>query len=214
MKRTMSAKFLLVMTVTTVLLGGAGVAWVASNRSQAQADFQSMRKQIRDEKKVQAELQEQKDKLLESSEKLAHLEAGVPDSAYIPTLLSELEAIGRSHGLDVTGVKPKEVKEPTSSGEGDAKKKKDKKPYNELQIEVKGTGVYASIQGFVLALQQFPKIVGVISVDLTPRSKFGDKTDDGNHELEVTINLRAYAFSTPEDTASRWEAGSNDQSQG
>ena len=220
MKRAPNAKLFMILTIATTVFGGAGVGYLVSNRGAAQKEFSTIRKQIRDEKKVQAELKEQQNKLQESSEKLAHLEAGVPDSAYIPTLLTELEMIGRSHGLEVTGVKPKEQKDSTPAQDSNStdkdKKKVAKKSYNELLIEVKGNGVYKSIEGFVNALQQFPKIVGVISVDLTPRVKFGERNeaDDGNKHLDVTINLRAYAFPSPSDTASRDEAGNHEQTQG
>jgi Tfp pilus assembly protein PilO len=116
---------------------------------------------------------------------LKHLEEGIPDFAYIPSLMTELEKAGKQFGIKILGVRP--IPKPMTPGKkGDSSKK----AYEELAIEVKGFGNYGSVMRFVNSLQQFPKIVAARSVQLTPKADPGQMRPD----LDVVVELRAYVF--------------------
>lgn len=176
------------MTLAAVL-SGAGVAyWQYSQISDTQGRISALEGKLKDEKKIAEELTSTEQKLAESLTKVNHLEKGVPQIAYVPTLLTELESVGKRSGIAVTGVRPMPPKaEPKKDGSGNV----EKKPYEELDIEVKGRGSYKSVQRFLTALQAFPKIVAVRTTGLAPKRE----DSRGNAiSLDVTIELRSYLF--------------------
>lgn len=145
--------------------------------------------------KQPAELQQQIETLTQESQatgaKLAHLEQGIPEVAYIPTMLKELEAFGAKNGVKVYGVRP--FIAPQAVSKKDAKKKAEK-PYTELTIEIKGKGRYGAALQFVKAMTTFPKIVAVRTVTLTPKVVQGTDSSKGYSNLDITIELRAFLF--------------------
>jgi len=155
----------------------------------------TLERNLKDEKKIQRQMEESATKLAVSQSKLRHLELGVPEMAYIPTLLTEVEVIGRRNGILVTGVRPKDppkVKKKANDEEGDKDKPKEAKPsYQQMIVEITGTGSYASILSFARALEQFPKIVAIQRLSLEPKREMKMK---GAGLLEITAELRLFAF--------------------
>lgn len=176
------------------LLGGLGACyWQYSNISDLQGKVANLTKEDKDEKTVRAELDAATAALTEGQAKLDHLERSVSKAAYVPTLLKELEAAGAQNGILVLGVRPipkQEVK--PKEGEG---VKRDTKPYTELGIEVRGRGNYRSVLNFVNSLQTFPKIVAARTISMTPKNDPNASATGVN--LEVTIELRTYLFTSP-----------------
>ena len=74
---------------------------------------------------------------------------------------------------------------------------KRKKPYTELDIEVRGRGSYRAVMSFVSALQSFPKIVAARTLSLTPKVDRNDPS--GAVKLDTTIELRTYLFAPAKD---------------
>ena len=151
----------------------------------------ALKKEIEEEGDVQTQLEEINAKLTDSKDKLDHLERGVPQRAYVPTMMTEIETIGKENGIIVTGVRPLPAKIVPPKLDADGKEIPDKKPYEEQDIEVKGTGKYFNVMQFLTAIETFPKICGVRVVTLQP------KTDAENKQstmLEITIEVRAYLF--------------------
>jgi Tfp pilus assembly protein PilO len=189
-----------------VLLSATGAYFLSGSNGDSAASLKKLSSELKDEGKIQAQLVDKQAKLADSAAKLEHLEAGVPRSAYVPSLLAELETLGKQQGLVVTGVKPRFVEEKkraaaAASGstepEGDKPKKKEekRKPYQELIIEVKAAGNYSSVYKFISALEAFPKILGVTAVDITPKTIVSrDRSATATMVLETTLDLRAYVF--------------------
>lgn len=182
----------LFMALTAVALAaGAGLVFMQySAYSEMTGKVANLRGQVKDAKEVESELAASETRLKETQEKLRHLEQSVPDFAYVPTLLAELEATGRDHGIEVTGVRP--MIRPAAAPKADGGKA-ERKPYEELDIEVKGRGSYGDVMRFVAALQKFPKIVESRVMTLTPKT---DLTGVAT-KLDVSIELRAYMFPQP-----------------
>lgn len=193
MKRRHGAKFWILMTVLGVV-GGAGlVGFQYSNLQQDKQRVDALRADTQDEAAVQASLERSKQNLEEAKARLTHLEQGIPSTAYIPTMLQELEKTGRASGISVTGVRPvpkanvpSATPPPAEGGEVVAKP-----AYDELQIEVKGRGTYGSALKFVQALQKFPKIVGARTLDIVPCV---DPKDAKEGLVEITVGMRAFLF--------------------
>jgi Tfp pilus assembly protein PilO len=202
MRKGPNPKLFLMLALGALFVGG-GLAFMGySSLSGAKANLHQMQADSKDEKQLRKTLADSMVSLQDSSVKLKHLEAGVQDYAYVPTMLAELEKLGKDSGINVTGVRPTpKPATPKKEGEGGRPKKK---TYDELDIEVKGRGNYRSVLNFIQALGRFPKIVAARTVDLAPR------TDPGQTkaELNVTINLRAYVFAThAQDTKTAMAAG-------
>ncbi|MBS1704238.1 MAG: type 4a pilus biogenesis protein PilO [Armatimonadetes bacterium] len=194
-------------SVGMLALGAGGYFWQSSVRGDLEKEYKKYASQVRDEGEVTKQLLEAKAKVQESSTKIEHLEAGVPASAYIPTLLQELETLGKEKGLQITGIRPqppekKKEKPAAKDGQDDKAKKKKAEPvkaYQEWIIEVKGRGSYQSVLSFVSALESFPKIIGVMACDLQPVNK--NKRDlENDNRLDMTVDLKAYVFPIKEDT--------------
>lgn len=192
MKLQSNPKIFLALAGLALVGGGYGSysQWNATQEISAQSE--GLRAQMRNETDVRKDLEDSTKKVTTTAEKLSHLEKGVPQLAYMATLLQELDHAGRDNGIDVLGVRPvvdTRVSMVAQSAGGEVKKRK---AYEELNIEVKGRGDYRSVLNFVRALQRFPKIVAARTISITPKTEQGKAT-----KLDITIELRAYLFPQP-----------------
>jgi Tfp pilus assembly protein PilO len=171
--------------------------WNAVTEQQAKVD--SIQKQVDESSGVKQELVEAEARLSELKVKLAHLEKGVPDYRYIPTLLTELEQFGNANGIHVTDVRPIVTKTSAKPDE-----KETRKAYDEMTIEVKGRGTYGDGLRFLRALSRFPKVVAAKTVSLQPRVLSSDPPG-ASPFLEMTVELRLFVF--PEIKEAELKAG-------
>lgn len=193
-KKTPNPKIFMILAVVTVL-AGSGLSYMQYGAySEVTAEVEKLRSEAKEPADVQQELDEAIQKLNDTRAKLTHLEAGVPEMAYVPTLLKELEKLGQECGIEVTGVRPvpKAVK-PAVKAENSESKKAARKPYNELDVEVKGRGNYGSVMRFINGLTTFPKIVAARTVSMQPKNDNRAGVKEAP-KLEVTIELRSFLF--------------------
>jgi len=177
------------MTALVVVLGAGGAFMMFSGNSDKQAEIAKLKQDARDPKEMEQELEAVKAEATANAEKLAHLEKGITEIAYVPTMLKELESFGNKNGILVTGVRPV----PKVEVKGKEKKARTT-PYEELTIEIKGKGKYRAVMQFVAALKTFPKIVAARNVALTPKNGQAPLTPGSAPNLEATIELRAFMF--------------------
>jgi Tfp pilus assembly protein PilO len=126
--------------------------------------------------------------------KLSHLEEGIPDAAYVPTMLKEIEMTGKQMGVEVMGLRP-QVKPKNMNPD---KVQVSKKPYEPLDLDLKGRATYRDLVQFVTSLNTFPKIVEVRTIGITPPAAGQRGTDS---RLEFTLGIRAFLFSQKQDSA-------------
>lgn len=186
MNKGPNTKPLILFAVGVMLVGGGFVYWQHSAKSSAQSRLAVLSERVRDEADVKSDLQYSRDLLTEAQFKLQHLERNVPDVAYIPTLLTELENVGKAHDMAIVGVRP--ILDPTqlSSDEEETES-----GYQEIEIDITGRGTYRAILNLLHALEHFPKVVSVQTVTLTPRRTTEADTDN---QLEAVVRLTAYVF--------------------
>lgn len=182
-----------------MLLGGVGVLLGAgllyvqyTGLSEQQANVDKLAAEVRAQRDVPAQLQVSQRDLDRVKSELAHLERNVPDFAYVPTLLRELETIGKASGLKVLGIRP--------LARSDAAKADDakglQKPYEEIDIDVTCRGSYGGIVKFVNALNAFPKIVSARAISVEPKpDPLQPKLAP---ELEINARMRAFLFREPQ----------------
>ena len=196
MKKGPNPKLFLILTILTVLAGSALSYMQFSAYSEVSADVEKLKQNAKDPAEVQTELDQAIVRLNETRSKLTHLEQSVPEMEYIPTMLKELEKLGKECGIDVTGVRPiprQAAKAPVKNENGEVTKVA-RKPYIELDIEVKGRGHYGSVMKFIHGLTVFPKIVAARTVSLQPKNDSKQIAAGTAPKLDVTIELRSYLF--------------------
>lgn len=176
-------KSIALMALAVVAIGGGLVYWQYSARGKAEAKVKFLESQIPDEQQLQADLTASQTELAKYRTDLEHLEKSIPSSAYVPTLLKELEVVGNQNKLAVTGVRPVQA---VAVGPG----MQDDKPYEELEIDITGQGTYGAVMDLVASLQRFPKILAVRTIGLAPKQDPLKKTSD----LDATVRLRAFVF--------------------
>lgn len=182
-------KFYLGLTFGALVIGGGLAYWQSTVASDVESRVIKLRSDARNPDQLQREVDASNTAVYEVGSKLAHLERGVPEMAYVPTLLQELEQRGKQNGIEVLGVRPIMNQPAAKTKEGEPKVKK---PYTELDIEVRGRGSYAATLAFVQDLQAFPKILAARTVSMVPKQDFLDTT--GSPLLDTTVQLRAYLF--------------------
>lgn len=195
MKKSDAFKSVLLMAVGVIAVGGGLVYWQWTVRSDAETRVSSLESQLPDAQQLQADLDKSMTELADYQAKLDHLESGIPSTAYIPTLLAELEQVGMANNIQVTGVRPVMA---ANTGVGETTEPKD---YDEIEIDITGKGSYGSVMDLIAALQIFPKILAVKTVGLAPRpTTAGEKK-----ELDATVRLRAFVFKDADKAASEDE---------
>ena len=174
---------------------------------------------------LQTDLAEKQDKLAELQEKLRNqpeleeeyadlqvrlstLEPSLPDSAYIPTFLRQIEILATNTGNEITTIRPKPVA-PKPKGaakeiddetgqliEGAAKAApkagetpKPKLPYDLVPIELKLNGTYGTALSFLAELQRFPKMIAVNDVAFQPDNSA--KKDSRIPAMSIQMDLTA-----------------------
>ncbi len=130
--------------------------------------------------------------------KLGSLEKGVSTKAYLPTLLRQIEDMGRGVNMRVVGVRPMVTAAPpppppTTSADGKTTKvaRKAPDPYDKLDIDIEVVGKYSDVTHFLYMITSFPKIIAVNSVQMSLAS--GDaRNQPGSPLLSVKLGTTAF----------------------
>lgn len=132
--------------------------------------------------------------------KLSALEQGVSTKAYVPTLLRQVEELGKGVNLRVIGVRPRDTKEkpsPQKTADGKETVVKKVEPYDRLEIDMEMSGKYADVMRYVYGITSFPKIIAVNTIEMKPVS---DPSEIASPMLSVTMNTTAFIL---KDTAAK-----------
>jgi Tfp pilus assembly protein PilO len=189
MKISPQPKLFLRLSGVVAVLGVGLMYMTYSSNSETIAKIEQLQKEVRDEKEVQTELTNNKRNVMELKAKLEHLESGVQQAAYIPTMLKELEDYGKKNKMTILSVKP--VMAANAGKKGDKKKSS----YEELNVAVKARGEYADTVRFLNALTNFPKIIAIRTVSIAPKADASMQLKKkGKPQLDVDLEVRAYVF--------------------
>ncbi|GIV01361.1 MAG: hypothetical protein KatS3mg015_0191 [Fimbriimonadales bacterium] len=173
------------------LLAGSGAAyWQYSNFAYRSQKVQALRKELESTETLQQEAKQSEARLLQAQQEIEHLETSVTTVEYIPTLLKDLQRTAESCNLKVTAVRPAPPIQKKSK-KGD-EEKKTRKPYEEIDVEVKTLGSFENTMVFLRKLEDFPKIVSVRYVSVDPKVDGRTRALEG---IETTFSVRVYAFS-------------------
>jgi Tfp pilus assembly protein PilO len=186
------------------LLAGSGAAyWQYSNFAYRSQKVQALRKELNNTQALQQELQQSESRLLEAQREIEHLETSVTTVEYVPTLLKDLQRTAEACSLKVTAVRPAPPVQQKSKKKDEGNQKA-RKPYEEIDVEVKTLGSFESTMAFLRKLEDFPKIVSVRYVSVDPKVDGRTRALEG---IETTFNVRVYAFSAlPTSVVGEWKS--------
>jgi hypothetical protein len=193
-----------------IILVSGGIFWVQRGWLAETTDALAAKQgELQDGRAIARRREEARSALEADRSLVANLEPGVSSSAYVPTLLKQLESLATQTQNRVVGVRPQIIQQGPSkieqrrdpdaqakgqAAEGDASgdKKEEKvapEPYTRLEIEVNLQGKFGSAQQFVNRLMTFPKIVAVEQLGMRPKPA-GEKDQPGL--LEIQLKLTAF----------------------
>ena len=190
MKKQPNPKVFMGLTALTLVVAIGAAMFQYSSLQDTQNTVGKLRKDSLDETTLENNLKTSESQLRDCSARLNHLEKGVPALEYVPTMLAELERIGKENGLEVLGVRP--VPKVASPRDVNKDGKPAPKKYDELDIEVTCLGNFGGVEKFMHALQSFPKVVAVRTISLMPKAETNGQV--GPPKLDITIQLRSYLF--------------------
>lgn len=166
----------------------------SSRLSVLQEELTIKEKKFSDSKQIAKRLSQVESRYYDVQAQLSTLEQGVSSRAYIPSLLKQLESLGKSNQLKVAGVRPQPVVAvaPAPPVEGAEKQaKKEPEPYDRTNIDIEVTGTYWNVVSFINQLNSFPKIIAVRELQITPLSS-GITKKTGSPQLSARFNTTAF----------------------
>lgn len=186
-----------------IMTGGAVLLFLAcgllffnlnSRLNTLQARVDEKEQKLAGSRKIARQLSDVEQEYQDAQAKLAILESGVSTKAYVPTLLRQIEDLGKSVNLRVVGVRPKapEVQPAPVSKSADGEKPKEKKkvdPYDKLDIDINVNGKYWDVVRFLDKITCFPKIIAVNNLKINQLAQ--DKAK-GSPTLDVQLNTTAF----------------------
>jgi Tfp pilus assembly protein PilO len=219
--RKVVVALLAIFVVCLVGLGGSLYRTKAAELKSLRAEL-AKKTEERDKVKAQiARMPELETKYAQLQERLSILEPALPDSAYIPTFLRQIENLAVGTNNQIVAIRPRpEIKpgtgkgkgvqvndetgdvvqggeEPSAAGaEGKEQAKAPKLPYRFIPIEVKTEGTYWTAVDFLRELQRFPKMIAVNNVAFTPKLGGRDSTTAERRVLLTTMDMLAVVATT------------------
>lgn len=194
--------FFMVLAGAALIFGGGVTFWQYSSLAKVNAQAAKLRKQVDGIEELRARLEKTQHTVDASAMELAHLESSLTTAEYIPTLLKDLEAVGTACNLKIIGVRPLPPQQ-LKSKSAEKQQKKVRKPYQEIDVEVKCAGSFDHLLVFLKKLEEFPKIVGVRYLTVSPKVSPDGLTLT---QLESTVAIRVYVFA-----GKATEAGSKEE---
>ena len=180
------------VVVAVLILFGCVLAYVAAagKIKTESAEMDAKEKQVRDSAQIAQKLEASRLAYLDAEARVRFLESTVSTQDYIPTLLRQIEHLGKSVHLRVVGVRPipkdvapvqRSIASGKQASEGNvqaaektkpedqaAAPKPEEKPYDELKIHLEVEGKYMNALDFLYKLTVFPKIIAVNSMEMLP----------------------------------------------
>jgi len=174
------------------LIGLAGSLYhaKAAEVKQLQQTLDKKQTELAETKAKLAKLPELEQQYQDLRARLAVLEPGLPNAAYIPTFLRQIEGLATGTSNDIQLIRPKPavktsgakaaVKINDETGEvlqedkkgaaasGVTEKKEVKLPYDFVPIELRLQGTYWTVINFLSELQRFPKMIAVNDISFSP----------------------------------------------
>lgn len=195
--------------VAVLLLGACGFTYYnfARKLGSLNAEIAKKQQKLDSSEEITRRLARVELEYTDAQVRLGVLEKGVSTKAYVPTLLRQIEDLGKSVNMRVVGVRPKIVvaaaPAPPPTDENGVKKpvvRKAPDPYEKLDIDIEVSGKYNDVARLLYKITSFPKIIAVNSVQIMPATGQSTITTFGSPALSVKLDTTAFIL---KDTANK-----------
>jgi Tfp pilus assembly protein PilO len=210
---------LVIMAV--VILFGCVLAYVgaAGKLKTATDELAKKERLVNESKQIAQKLEKSRLDYFEACSQVRYLESSVSSRDYVPTLLKQIERLGKSVNLKVLAVRPQEgnkkggarsvtsgakaaegnVESASKEKNGQAASAAKTKPYDELTISLEVEGSYMNALSFLYRLTTFPKIVSVSRMEMAP-SKNALALMSPRLSIKMTVTAFVLKENQPADT--------------
>jgi Tfp pilus assembly protein PilO len=223
-----SSKGVTVLIIVAVLvlfgcvLGYVGAAGKLKKNTDELAQKQKV---VNESKKIALKLEKSRLDYFEACSQVRYLESSVSSRDYVPTLLKQIERLGKSVNLTVAGVRPEQVEKKASErsvtsgrkasegnvedasrqvSDNNSSRTKKVDPYDEIKVELDVEGSYMNALNFMYRLTTFPKIIAVNKIEMSP-SKESVVLSSPRLKIKMTVT----AFLLKEDQPAETPASSS-----
>jgi len=200
----------LIIVVVLVLFGGV-LAYVAAygKLQTATEELRKKERTVEESRQIVHKLEKSRLDYFDACSQVRYLESSVSTRDYVPTMLKQVERLGKSVNLRVLGVRPQQeslmpatrtvssgakaaegnVEGASQNAKGQEAAAQKPKPYDELNVDMEIEGSYMNALSFVYRLTRFPKIVAVNKMEMLPSK---DAMTLTSPRLKVKITLTAF----------------------
>lgn len=181
-----------------MLAGSIGLyVWQTAQMAEIQKQVDFKRSDVASGEKIASRLKKVEEDYAATSGQIRFLETSVTANEYVPTLLRQMEQLAKSVNLKVNSVRPTMEPAPPPITDPEARKKAPPPPpYDKIHIDMDIAGSYWSTAKLLYSLTEFPKIMSVESVQLTPQAAAltPNSAPSGSTNLGVRLRLTGFIF--------------------
>jgi Tfp pilus assembly protein PilO len=191
-----------------VLAGSVGIyLWQTAEMAEVQKQVDAKRTEVANGERIASRLKRVEEEYAMTAGQIRYLETSVTANEYVPTLLRQMEQLAKSVNLKVNSVRPTMEPAPPPITDPEARKKAPPPPpYDKIHIDMDIAGSYWSTAKLLYRLTEFPKIMSVETVQLTPQ---GDASKASTASPNLGVRLRLTGFIFPNDGKSSLPAPVN-----
>ena len=153
------------------------------------AEVADISNRLQNSSTIDNELKDANRRLQAAEGQLRYLEQSVSARSYVPTLLKQLQLVGKQHNLTVESVRPVVNAAPTTPNNNTDSKSAEAKLYDLQDIQIAVNGRFWDCMQFVDGLTRFPKILAVRRIDVRPKAR-QYRTDP--YVVDMSISLTAF----------------------
>ncbi len=199
-----------IATLCLIGLGASLYHTKAANLAKLNQELAKKEEQLKQAEAKLTELPELESEFSRLQARLSVLEPALPDSAYIPTFLRQIEGLATNTRNQILMIRPKPVS-PAAGAEapkaaindetGEIVEKKGgapgesapqtSTPYDQIPIELRLQGGYWTVIDFLTELRRFPKMIAVNDVGFDPTGGMGQQPSP-----QLTVNMALTAVAT------------------
>jgi Tfp pilus assembly protein PilO len=177
-----------------LLLSSCGLyVWQSGEIARLNDQVLAKQAELNSSEKIARNLEAVRTVNVQTRSELRFLESSVTEGQYVPTLLKQTEDLAKSTVLKVASLRPTLEPAPPPPADKEQLKKFTPQPYDKLHIDMDVSGKYWDVARMLYRLTEFPKILTVESMQVTPPASQSAKTA-GAPELLVRMKLTGFIF--------------------
>lgn len=194
-------KVLIGIAAVCGVVGGFILFAVNSNILAVEAKCNARFADVSNSIKITREYSVTEDEYNSTAAKLSFLERASNPSAYVPTMIKQLQVLATRDNLVITAIRPVAMPPPVAvaaaaDGSGTTPRRATPPAYTTIGISVVTHGAYVNMMRFIVGLTHFPKIVSLANFQMSQADAGGTTGPaiKGPPNVAATLQLMAYVF--------------------